>query len=139
MNMMKHPDERHRSQVDGPITSGSYEVVMRLSVEDSVLLWRAAAARAFTCMECTDLDVEDMFGPREDPSVADCLAMLIGPHDLDGCRFDAFSIVPVAAADEQATGQAGSRRPRSSRMSHLMRLESGDNGDSARRKPATRP
>lgn len=139
MNMMKHPDGRRRYQVDGRVTSDSYEVVMRLSVEDSALLWRAAAARAFTCMECTDLDVEDMLGPREDPSVADCLAMLVGPHDLDGCRFDAFSIVPVAAADEQVTGQAGSRRPRSSRMPSLMRLESGGNGDSARRKPVTRP
>jgi len=75
MNMMKHPDERRRSHVDGRVTSGSYEIVMRLSVEDSALLWRAAAARAFTCMDHSDDDLAATFKAFEK-----FLAMM-EPHD----------------------------------------------------------
>ena len=66
---------------------------MRISVTDATDLWRAAAAHALS-YESDQGDVEDVLGPMEDPSIADCLAMLIGPRNVPGCRFDSFVLIP---------------------------------------------
>lgn len=43
-------------------------------------------------------DVLDTIGPREDPSIADCIAMLAGPTPVAGCTLQEFE---VAEAQER--------------------------------------
>lgn len=67
-------------------------VSFTLSVKDATALWHAAAARAIA-MSGTELDdVIEMLGPREDPSIADCVAMLTVPSAIRGCDLEDFQI-----------------------------------------------
>lgn len=77
---------------------GRYDISMRLLVRDPARLWRTAVAQALSLGCCTGDDVEDMFGPMEDPSITDCIAMLVGPADLAGCSYEEFSIAPSSVA-----------------------------------------
>lgn len=62
-----------------------YKINLTLKVGDAEALWEAAARRALASTAGLTLtDVEDMFGPREAPSITDCLAMLMFPDDMSG-------------------------------------------------------
>jgi len=84
-----------------------YWFSLRLRVDAPAQLWQAAALR---CLSQTDLDqseVEDMIGPIEDPSIADCLMILALPERIPGCtRLDTtlqpggLSELPVPGARE---------------------------------------
>ncbi|MEP9359779.1 hypothetical protein [Sphingomonas sp. KR3-1] len=65
---------------------------MSLTVEDVRALWAAAADRALAAPGTTLADVLDTIGPREDPSIADCIAMLTAPSALPGCALEAFDV-----------------------------------------------
>jgi len=80
---------------------------MRLSVRDPGLLWRMAAAKMLSIGGFAEEDVVDVLGPMEDPSIIDCIVMLVGPCDLGGCCFEDFAIAPVGAV----AGVAGKARP----------------------------
>ena len=69
-----------------------YRVELRFSVRDARSLWAAAAAKAMSVGLLTIEDVEDTLGPCDDPSVADCLAMLAEPAALAGCKLEDFSV-----------------------------------------------
>ncbi len=73
-----------------------YDVTMRLAVRDVGLLWRMAAARALTFGTLSDIEIEEMLGPLEDPSITDCITMLVGPREMTGCSCEHFAISPVA-------------------------------------------
>ncbi|NYT42119.1 hypothetical protein HZY97_15215 [Sphingomonas sp. R-74633] len=73
--------------------ASSYSVSLTLSVTDARALWSAAADRALAAPGMTLADVLDTIGPREDPSIADCIAMLTGPAAIAGCAIEAFDIV----------------------------------------------
>lgn len=103
--MMCHPAEKSGN---GDMTSsGRYDVSMRLSVRDPGLLWRMAAAKMLSIGGFAEEDVVDVLGPMEDPSIIDCIVMLVGPCDLGGCCFEDFAIAPVGAV----AGVAGKARP----------------------------
>lgn len=62
-----------------------YRINLTLKVGDAGALWEAAARRALAATAGLTLtDVEDMFGPREAPSISDCLTMLMFPDDMTG-------------------------------------------------------
>jgi hypothetical protein len=63
----------------GSGASGSFTVALTLTVADARALWSAAADRALAAPGMTLADVLDTIGPREDPSIADCIALLTGP------------------------------------------------------------
>lgn len=65
-----------------------YRVNLALTVADAAALWSAAAAKAMQAPGMTIEDVLDTLGAREAPDVAGCLAMLILPLALPGCRTD---------------------------------------------------
>lgn len=136
MGMMHHP-ARGRGGETGPGTllPERYVISMRLSVRDAGLLWRLAAAQAMS-RGCTEDDVTETFGPMEDPSLPDCIAMLIGPSDLAGCCFEEFSIIPVNAA----VGHSGRDRPAHAAQ-HIARYRavSTSGTDGLRPGPARRP
>ena len=69
-----------------------YRVNVTLAVTDLAALWSAAAAKAMAAPGMTIGDVLDTIGPREAPSVADCIAMLMTPIAVAGCAVDDFWI-----------------------------------------------
>lgn len=130
MNML-HVSERRRFAASSTEPSGRYDVTLRLSVEDIGRLWRAAVAHALTMGDYSDEDMEDMLGPIEAPNVADCLAMLVGPRALAGCRFEAFAI-----ASAQPAARAGGRRREGT--DRTVRLDRGKGCLPAETKPRFR-
>jgi hypothetical protein len=70
----------------------SFTVSLSLNVEDVRALWAAAAERALAAPGMTLADVLDTIGPREDPSIADCIAMLTAPAALPGCTLEGFDV-----------------------------------------------
>ena len=73
-------------------------LTFQFSITDPAALWRAAAQR---CMNGTGLSPEDVFetlGPPEDPSVEDCLAMLLSAPLIPGCAIEDMAI--EAAEDD---------------------------------------
>jgi hypothetical protein len=73
-------------------TPASFTVTLSLAVEDAERLWAAAAERALASPGMTLTDVLDTIGPREDPSIADCIAMLTAPAAVPGCALDGFAV-----------------------------------------------
>lgn len=74
-----------------------YWFSLKLRVDSPAQLWQAAALR---CLSQTDLnrdEVEDLLGPVEDPSIADCLMMLALPERLPGCTRLDTALRPVEA------------------------------------------
>lgn len=61
-----------------------YEVILKFSVKDANLLWRAAAQRLQD--SALELDeIEDTIGPVDDPVLQDCLMLLAMPEAIEGC------------------------------------------------------
>lgn len=96
MNMMHHPGARDAMPVQCLTHSGDYELTLRITVEDAGLLWRRAAAHLLTYYAASESLIEETIGPREDPDIADCLALLLGPRPLDGAHVEAISLHSLA-------------------------------------------
>lgn len=109
MTIMRPCHARDSALLRTETAPGRFEVTIRLNVDDPGLLWRAAAAQALSFSGCETTDLEEMLGPIEDPNLADCVAMLLGPRALSGCLYEAFSVRPVeaTAAREPAARRAG--------------------------------
>ena len=73
-----------------------YLVTLRLHVDDEAALWDAASARAIANWALSAEEVEDMFGPREDPDIGDCLSLLLYPGTIGGCRTNDWACAPLA-------------------------------------------
>jgi hypothetical protein len=69
-----------------------YRVELRVSVKDARSLWAAAAAKAMSVGLSSAADIEDTLGPCEDPSIADCLAILVEPAPIPGCELEQFAV-----------------------------------------------
>lgn len=75
-----------------------FQIVLDVIVSDTTALWSAAAGQALGCVRMTIGDVIDTLGPREDPDVAACLAMMVDPARFAGCTVAASEVGSVAAA-----------------------------------------
>ena len=76
-------------------------VALTFSVSDSQKLWDAAAERGLASPGMALEDLIDVLGPREDPSIAECLALLVQPAPTPGCLLEQFDVTParlIAAA-----------------------------------------
>ena len=85
----------HASLLPGDGAVGAqpeYRISITLAVNDVSRLWSAAAAKAMTAPGMRIEDVLDTIGPREAPSVRDCIAMLTAPGAVPGCCVDDFWI-----------------------------------------------
>lgn len=69
-----------------------YRVTLSLTVRHAGALWDAAVHRALQLPGTRLDDVVEVIGPREDPSISDCLAMLVMPRTLPGCEAEDFWI-----------------------------------------------
>lgn len=90
----------HRNDLQASTGShqASLSITLSLSITDAQALWAAAAERALAAPGTTLGDVLDTIGPREDPSIADCLAMLLVPSRLAGCTLDDFDARPAGGS-----------------------------------------
>ena len=79
-------------------TKAAFTATLTLTVEDACALWTAAAEKALQAPGMTLSDVLDTLGPREDPSIADCIAMLVVPAGVAGCALDDFSVDAAPAS-----------------------------------------
>jgi hypothetical protein len=73
-------------------------VTLSFTIRDRELLWDAAAVAGLSAAGMCLNDVIDVIGPREDPAIAECIAMLAQPASLPGCElagFEADLIVPA--------------------------------------------
>lgn len=78
-----------------PVSASSppeFQVTLTLSVRDATALWLAAAKRGLLSQGATLDDVVDVIGPREDPSIEDCIAMLVAPGAVPGCTLRNFEV-----------------------------------------------
>ena len=76
----------------------AFTVTLTLNVEDAHALWSAAADKALQAGMALS-DVLDTIGPREDPSIADCIAMLTAPGAIAGCALNNYSVEPSLSAE----------------------------------------
>ncbi|PNU04759.1 hypothetical protein [Novosphingobium guangzhouense] len=86
----------------GARTSGAqqeYWFSLRLRVDAPAQLWQAAALRCLSQSDLSQDEVEDLIGPIEDPSIADCLMMLALPERIPGCTRLDTTLQPVAAGE----------------------------------------
>jgi len=79
----RHPDPRDRRQP-------GYRANLTLAIVEPQALWAAAAANLLGAPEMTLGDVIDTIGPREDPSIDACIAMMAKPIAIPGCIMDDF-------------------------------------------------
>lgn len=70
-------------------------ITLGLSVHDREALWDAAAAKGLLAPGMRLSDVIDVIGPREDPAIVECIAMLAQPPSMPGCEFQSFDLEMV--------------------------------------------
>lgn len=90
-----HADKGRVAPLPATADGESFRIELRVTVGDARALWAAAAARALTVAGMTLDDVAETLGPAEDPSIADCLALLAEPGLLPGARLDGFVVEPA--------------------------------------------
>ena len=76
----------------------AYRITLTLSIDDAHALWSAAAAHAMQFPGMRLQDALDIIGPREDPAIEDCLALLASPPALTGCTLSDFEVEPLDGA-----------------------------------------
>jgi hypothetical protein len=95
------------------LVESSFTIELSLSVADGQALWAAAAEFGLAAPGATFEDVCDSIGPRDDPDLPACLAMLTAPRAIGGCQLHDFEIVEhkggafKAAANDLAAARAG--------------------------------
>ncbi|WP_010185062.1 hypothetical protein [Sphingomonas sp. PAMC 26605] len=75
----------------------TYRIHWTLAVTDAAALWGSAFEKG---LQSPGLDVAaliDVIGPREDPAVAECIAMLAAPQAMPGCSIPDFWIDHIPA------------------------------------------
>lgn len=90
MNMIHNYDMHHAWPSEYHYSGREYVFTIHVELDDATLLWRTAAAHLLSCGTQSEEEVEELIGPRADPSIADCLCLLLGPQDLPGVRYKAF-------------------------------------------------
>lgn len=86
-------------------TSGAqqeYWFSLRLRVDAPAQLWQAAALRCLSQSDLSQDEVEDLIGPIEDPSIADCLMLLALPERIPGCTRLDTALQPGGAGEPAA-------------------------------------
>lgn len=73
-------------------TQPEYRVTLTIAVHHANALWAAAVEKAMSRPGTRLEDVLDVIGPPEDPSISECIAMLVLPKNLLGCEVDDFWI-----------------------------------------------
>jgi hypothetical protein len=87
-----------------------FRVSLTLSVTDADALWVAAVDRGVAAGLAHE-DVEEIVGPREDPALADCIAMLTAPAPLAGCRLGDFLVEDLAERAVPTAPRPASAKP----------------------------
>lgn len=79
-------------------SDAAFTITLAMRVDDPQLLWDAAAEKAMRAPGATVSTMVDTLGPREDPAIADCIAMLTAPTAIAGCALEDYGVTARAAA-----------------------------------------
>lgn len=88
---MMDPREFSRGAVAKAIAlsdAPGFRITLTMDIVDAQALWAAAFAEGISAPGATLHDVIETIGPREDPVLADCLAMLLHPSTPAGCAIE---------------------------------------------------
>lgn len=80
------------------ITPDQYQLTLMLTVTSATVLWEAAARRCTAIPGLSPDDIEEMIGPRCDPSIEDCLLTLALPANIAGCDLDDGRVTKMEGA-----------------------------------------
>ncbi|MFM9977373.1 MAG: hypothetical protein ACKVOP_04920 [Sphingomonadaceae bacterium] len=83
-----------------PGNRAEFRLTFAISIGDPQALWAAAAASLLNHPDMTLGDVLDTIGPREDPSVEDCITALATPLTIAGCAVEDFWIDALQPGDD---------------------------------------
>ncbi len=111
MNMIYHPKARGSQPLEHPASGQDYVFTIHVSVDDAGLLWRAAAAHLLSSGIRGEEEVIELIGPREDPEIAECLGLLLGPRQLPGVRYRAILASPIKRENVAPFALSGRERP----------------------------
>ncbi|WP_332802924.1 hypothetical protein [Sphingomonas sp. RT2P30] len=89
-----------------------FRISLTLAVSDAQALWTAAAAKMLGSPGMTLDDVLDVIGPREDPSITECVAAIANPATLPGCVLDDFWIDGLRGCPPRTDASAGALEQR---------------------------
>jgi hypothetical protein len=67
-------------------------ITVALSIRDGEALWDAAAIKGLSAPGMRLSDLVDVIGPREDPALAECIAILAQPAPMPGCELEDFEV-----------------------------------------------
>ena len=91
-----------------PGSSREFSFSLKLRVDAPAQLWQAAAMLCMSRSQLSQDEIEELIGPVEDPSIADCLMILALPEQIPGCtRLD---IPAFALAADWTRSEAAVRR-----------------------------
>lgn len=85
-------------RLDHPAT---IKVELSLTVRDCASLWDAAALKGLSTPGMRLADLVDVIGPREDPEIAECIALLAQPATIAGCELEDFDVAVMAGLSSQ--------------------------------------
>lgn len=71
-------------------------VTLVISVSDREALWDTAAVKGLSAPGMRLADLMDVIGPREDPAIAECIALLTQPSWMAGCELEGFDVEVIA-------------------------------------------
>lgn len=93
-----------------PHVAGEIQLVLTFSVDDAERLWDAAALRCTQVSdELTLADIIETIGPREDPSLEDCIKILTLAPGLAGCTISSILVRQAQARKMMAIAEIESR------------------------------
>lgn len=72
--------------------NGEYQFVLKLRVDCVAGLWTAAAQHCMRVLASAEDEIIELIGPKEDPSIEDCLTILALPPLMPGCAMLDVSI-----------------------------------------------
>jgi hypothetical protein len=84
------------------LSGNRYRLTLELSVEDSSRLWDAAAARYRDGIGLSLTEVMETIGPREDPSIEECLITIALPEGVEGCILTDFNLTHTNEEEQGA-------------------------------------
>jgi len=89
----------------GNSDTDTVEITLSISVHNRSMLWDAAVMKALSASSLRIGDLIDVIGPREDPCVAECIAILTQPAEIPGCALEDFDVEPFMGAQVLAHPQ----------------------------------
>jgi hypothetical protein len=96
VNMAHHPGAWQARPLD-PAPGDDPALCLQLVVTHPGLLWRRAAAQLLASGCRDEEDLVELIGPRDDPQIDECIALLLAPPPGDTTDWQPVSVITAEA------------------------------------------